>query len=319
MQCIFCLQEITDKNSCREHIIPKSIGGSWTTNSVCKTCNSDFGQSVDSLIIDHALIIQKRREFDLAGNTGKIPALFNQGKMGDNYEFDIEIQHGRNGKIKQYFIRPQGNISGPEHDLKLRCIMDEKLERHATSILRQKASELGCKISEEQLGEISFRKALLDSGIAVDIPIDAKNYNRGLLKIAYETTHEWLGKKYLSDPTGKLIKEIVMDAERFDSLEQIFPGGILSRLNPQQKGLFGQWRNSPNCHVIFLDSFQDALICHIRLFSVIEGLIRVSNQPQAYRFFEPTYLICDPTTRKFNSHLFDTYNYKRLWHDMKLF
>ena len=48
MNCLFCDDEITEKNKTKEHIILESIGGSLSsTEIICRKCNSDFGADID--------------------------------------------------------------------------------------------------------------------------------------------------------------------------------------------------------------------------------------------------------------------------------
>ena len=42
MNCIFCNDEINEKNFSREHIIPESLGGKFVIDNVCKECNNGF-------------------------------------------------------------------------------------------------------------------------------------------------------------------------------------------------------------------------------------------------------------------------------------
>ena len=56
--CIFCGAETT-KNKCPEHILLNKLGGRETTTSlVCKKCNSDFGQSIDSNLAEQTLFLR---------------------------------------------------------------------------------------------------------------------------------------------------------------------------------------------------------------------------------------------------------------------
>ena len=49
MFCYACGKEITPSNRSDEHIIPNAIGGRLKSKSLlCKQCNSDFGDSIDS-------------------------------------------------------------------------------------------------------------------------------------------------------------------------------------------------------------------------------------------------------------------------------
>ena len=48
MNCLFCDDEITEKNKTKEHIILESLGGSLSsTEIICRKCNNDFGADID--------------------------------------------------------------------------------------------------------------------------------------------------------------------------------------------------------------------------------------------------------------------------------
>ena len=47
-KCIFCRTDLLDSNISEEHIIQNALGGKLKSkNVICKTCNGDFGESID--------------------------------------------------------------------------------------------------------------------------------------------------------------------------------------------------------------------------------------------------------------------------------
>src|ERR1700733_8080010 len=49
MNCLFCDDEITEKNKTKEHIILDSFGGNISsTEIICRKCNSEFGADIDN-------------------------------------------------------------------------------------------------------------------------------------------------------------------------------------------------------------------------------------------------------------------------------
>ena len=49
MLCIFCCKE---RASSLEHVFPLAIGGTVTTDRVCRECNSMLGTRVDAALSD---------------------------------------------------------------------------------------------------------------------------------------------------------------------------------------------------------------------------------------------------------------------------
>jgi hypothetical protein len=57
MKCIFCLNE---REPSVEHVFPDAIGGTWTTDRVCKPCNDWLGSNVDVELTDYSGTLMKR-------------------------------------------------------------------------------------------------------------------------------------------------------------------------------------------------------------------------------------------------------------------
>ena len=64
--CIFCNQELDEKNRSVEHIIPRCMGGKLKSNLIiCKKCNNNFGTEFDEALIERfALILHPVRLFN---------------------------------------------------------------------------------------------------------------------------------------------------------------------------------------------------------------------------------------------------------------
>lgn len=57
MNCIYCKNPITEKNSSEEHVFPQSFGcpDSWTMDCVCTECNTGFGRSIERFLAGDSL------------------------------------------------------------------------------------------------------------------------------------------------------------------------------------------------------------------------------------------------------------------------
>lgn len=64
--CIFCNQELDEKNRSVEHIIPRCMGGQLKSDLIiCKRCNNNFGTEFDEALIERfALILHPVRLFN---------------------------------------------------------------------------------------------------------------------------------------------------------------------------------------------------------------------------------------------------------------
>jgi len=49
MLCIYCKKSINKENTSIEHVFPQAFGcpDDWTINCVCRTCNNEFGRSLE--------------------------------------------------------------------------------------------------------------------------------------------------------------------------------------------------------------------------------------------------------------------------------
>jgi hypothetical protein len=72
--CIFCLCLLSaNDNISLEHVIPKSMGGSYTIDKVCKNCNNKIGMRIDSLFCEQGKIRAYRIKYRLRGNNSSTP------------------------------------------------------------------------------------------------------------------------------------------------------------------------------------------------------------------------------------------------------
>lgn len=74
MLCIVCRKDKEDMSD--EHVIPDSLGGFYHIYSVCKPCNSELGEKVDSPLVNHKLTELYRFAQEIEGKTGKVPNPF---------------------------------------------------------------------------------------------------------------------------------------------------------------------------------------------------------------------------------------------------
>ena len=92
MRCFFCLKE---KEPSLEHVFPEAIGGTLTTDRLCRVCNSTLGSEVDVRLTDHPAILVKRQECGMATSAGKpvdaFRSLLYQGTLATDPEKRIQL------------------------------------------------------------------------------------------------------------------------------------------------------------------------------------------------------------------------------------
>ncbi len=72
MQCVFCQSKKFARNT-GEHVLPVSLGGSWTIPGVCEEWDNRFGTTHDADLAKFTPIEKRCEELRLAGHSGAVP------------------------------------------------------------------------------------------------------------------------------------------------------------------------------------------------------------------------------------------------------
>ena len=124
------------------------------------------------------------------------------------------------------------------------------------------------------------------------VEIDAFQYKRAIVKIAYELACEWLGRDYLSDPTGEKLRRFVLEPSFTAPPRENAINGIVDFVRPSQLAPSDEQNYSHTARIGYLN---DSLACEINVFNLIRGRIIVTEQRAAYRLFIPRRLDEPPT------------------------
>lgn len=60
--------------------------------------------------------------------------------------------------------------------------------------------------------------------------------------------------------------------------------------------MFDLWNKEPKNHIAFMNVDGNQIVCYLRIFSVFEGVIEISNNAEKYAFFEGRFISNDPVT-----------------------
>ena len=100
-KCYICKEKLDEINKSKEHIIPNSIGGKLKSNNLlCKTCNSQFGDSLDNILTKQFKVICNF--LNIKRNRGKNQDIvaFNE----EGAEFDYPADPNQSGRLRKPHI-----------------------------------------------------------------------------------------------------------------------------------------------------------------------------------------------------------------------
>lgn len=219
MICFFCLEL---RPSSLEHIFSKAIGGTLTTNRVCKPCNDWLGSEVDVLVTDHIFTQFRRSDLGLAGQSGKVPnateALLRRGVMADDPEQRVRlVTNPVTGKLEPRILPKRMSRVLDDGTREEGMVVDastspDEIRRIILRVYKREdlppptSEELDRRVAQIRSSVVTVEQPEVKACIQVDIT----DYKRGLLKIACELACIWLGDNYLNDPLAAAIRDVVL-------------------------------------------------------------------------------------------------------------
>lgn len=281
IKCIFCLES---RAGSEEHIFPYAVGGKLTTFRVCKPCNDKLGAGADADLVNHPLCVMQRETLQIPDRDGKIPSFmrkfFSKGVLADEPEQKM-----------QTFINPETGVLEPR--LLYRSIPGDSsdgVERKTILIDATEAHRLPKIIQSERkragfpplpYNELQILIARLTEQthelsqptVKYPLQIDAFQFRRGLVKIAYEYACLCLGDKYLDDPIAEQMRDYALNDTRHE-----IKGNAQIGVSPA----FQAWASEPNTHLAFAVPNEGCIIIGIRIFSTFSAEILVSRNADAY-------------------------------------
>lgn len=202
------------ENGSLEHIIPDAIGGTITTECICKDCNCELGKTVDCLLTDDPLFLLIRSVLKVPNRDKKIPNIYSK-----------RLDWRDNKSEKVVFSKNDSETDFPKHDISERPVViveqtdsPDKVNIFFTgsdydAIITKVYRELtryGMKISRDDLVHLLPIDSLTIKNQQIECKHEMnlcwENYYPCLLKIAFEVCCDKFGIDYLNDPTGNSIR-----------------------------------------------------------------------------------------------------------------
>lgn len=280
LRCIFCLQE---RAPSEEHVYPLAIGGTLVIQRVCEPCNSRLGSEVDSKLTDHLLILTRREELDLRGNSGKPISALQQMMKGSAVLANDPQQRVKlitdpvTGRLVPELLYQR--TTGADGSVRVRVDA-----RNRKSIQRIVESELkrmkaGTALSGEvkPIDHFVVEEGVIENPeITFNPEIDFHEYQFAIAKIAYELAWYWLGDPWLDDPGCTSLRSYIgRRGAMVRGAIQIGLAGSPLRLWPER-----------DHHVGFVRADGGFVFIGIKIFDLIWGMVVVSERPESYTIDE---------------------------------
>ena len=291
MICIICECDVDDTLASKEHIFPEGIGGTITTNRVCRDCNSKMGSSVDAPLINHFAVKWARLHYGIKGKAKEVPQPLKAGETSDGRKVILRLKGGWHN-LELDFLDHVVDDGHGNHTIIVDAKNADKLPKMVNKI-RTRSGQLPLAPEEIIIEDITGPCPPL----SFKADIDLIDYQRGILKIAYEIAWKFLGNGYLDDPTGRRLRECFLD-DGYDEgwLTKYGISGAV-RLSDTSH-FFEVWEEDKESHLALVTkSAGNKIQCKVRIFNLFEAAVIVSVNARQYPAFnESMFLAISPRT-----------------------
>ncbi|ADI00993.1 HNH endonuclease [Syntrophothermus lipocalidus] len=281
-RCIICLKDLPDEVASQEHIFPEALGGTLVIHEVCRACNSRLGRFVDDPLVNNWLMQAKRMMLRLPGKSGRVPNPLEKGVLANEPGVKVRYEFDADGKPQRLYVIPQVKKVTVEGKERVHIILDKSEEDRLPEILEKIAArhaKVGNGYTPVQIGrrEVITEHPLIEQKICFNL----WDWQRGILKIAYELAYKELGPRYLADPAAAKIRAL-LQKETISREEAARVGirGEIRLLGQEKPRLFVV--DNPDWLAGGLIAPGGAIFGYVNLFNTFEGCVVLSEEPRAY-------------------------------------
>lgn len=275
-KCILCYKEFDDSEKTEEHIFPEAIGGNIRLMEMCKVCNSHLGENVDAPMINSWLIEAKRQLLKLPGKKGRIPNPLENGTLSSDPTQKVKYKF-KDGSPESLYIVPNFKYGKDENgNDTIEIILDKTDEDKLPEILdkiRKRTSKDGKPAELNNIKKYEGRDE--KPWINMTKIISLHDWQRCIIKIAYELTYRKIGSQWLDHPIAKRMRELLQkETITKTDLEDAKIQGSINLING---GFNIPFVDDPNClYAVFLP-MDGKLTCLVRIFDAYQGIIVVDD------------------------------------------
>ncbi len=275
-KCILCYNDFEDSKKTEEHIFPESIGGNICLWEMCKVCNSHLGKNVDAPMVNSFQIEAKRQLLKLPGKKGHIPNPLENGVLSTDQSQKVKYKF-KDGSPESLYVVPNFKYGKDENgNDTIQIILDKKDEHKLPEILekiKKRASKKGKPIELRDIKKFEGREE--NPLMQMTKIFKLYDWQRCIIKIAYEMTYRKFGVNYLDNPIAVRIRDLL----KKENIEQIDleNARIQGNINSTNTGFTIPFVDDPDClYTVFLP-IDGKLICFVRIFDSYQGFIVVDE------------------------------------------
>lgn len=212
VKCIICRVDKDALEFSDEHVIPDSLGGYYHIYSVCRTCNSRMGETVDSALVKHKLTDLYRFVEGMAGKSGAIPNPFGGlAASSENPDVQARAIADDDGALKFQLIPRVVVHEEGGAPTSIEIVVDTQDEAKIGTILRKKLERLGIDESQAR-AKSELLRSVVDGGFSMRWQVDTQAFKIGLLKIAYEFAVDSI-EDYFETPDAIEISRVLREVD----------------------------------------------------------------------------------------------------------
>jgi hypothetical protein len=285
MLCIFCCEE---KPSSVDHVFPLAIGGTVTTDRVCKECNSTLGSRVDAALSDFLPVRMRRAKLGLASHGGTAPAWYEiflgdakiLGQAADRVQTTFnEIT----GKLDTRQLYHSEDVVAPDGQKFRKITLDESDKGQIPTIIQRERKRHGlAPLSDDALAAAAATYTtgeVKNPVVQLSISVCSAYLRHAMIKIAYELAFLWLGELYLSDSLAIELRAAICDPN-IASTDNVtgYVGGA------ENCNVFTHfWIPHEAHHLAYATILLGRdIVINVRVFDIYAAAIVVSHEPGRY-------------------------------------
>lgn len=290
-RCIFCLR--TDVVLSEEHVFPEAIGGTITIHSVCRGCNSRLGTEVDAPLCDDWLFKAQRYFLRLAGKTGKVPNIFEEGEIVDGNGQKVRVKQDGAGRVGTIELVPlkfevprgtDGILRG--FTLSVDETQEDQVPAMIAKIAEREARKTGRK---PRIETTKTRTSTVNPRLRFPANINLDAHRRGYLKIAYELGSRWLGPAYIDDPMAENLRSAI-----WSRMADAPPIQGQVGLKEADSAWTQEWPVQGHHHLAFTSMSGSKIALALRVLGVLHGVVLLTKNAERYPQHEDRFLTMDP-------------------------
>jgi hypothetical protein len=269
-------------------VFPLAIGGSITTDRVCRKCNSDLGARVDAALSDFFPIRMHRAKLGLVGNKGTSPAWYEmflgEAKLVGQTANRAQITFDKaTGKLDIRQLYHGADIVTPDGKKSRQITLDARDKDQIPKILQRERKRHNLPpLSDEELAAAAADYTTIAVGhplVQRSISFSFAYLRHAMIKIAYELAFLWFGESYLTDP---LAIELCAAIRNPDIASTDKVAGYVG--DAKNCDVFNKyWIPHQEHHLAYatLLSGKDVVIS-VRIFDIYAAVVVVSHEPARY-------------------------------------